>query len=318
MDRTLPAHPSQAALDVAAGYAQQALSPATLRAYRSDWADFTAWCRAAALEPLPAAPQTIAAYLAAMVRVRTRATIQRRLVSIGQAHKLAGQDWRPSHPAIRNTMRGMFRQHGKPPRKAAALGREEVVMLLEGSVEGLAAVRDRAIFLLGFSGALRRAELAAVRREDLTFRADGLRLLIPRSKGDQEGEGAEIGIPRGANPATCPVRAVQRWLEASDCDSGPVFRKIRAEGTIMDEALHPSSIRYILRKRAAEAGLEVGRSERLSPHGLRAGFITEAYKAGARDEEIMGHTRHKDADTMRGYVRRAKLLSESPAKKLGL
>ena len=86
----------------------------------------------------------------------------------------------------------------------------------------------------------------------------------------------------------------------------------------MDEVLHPSSIRYILRKRAAEAGLEVGRSERLSPHGLRAGFVTEAYKAGARDEEIMGHTRHRDADTMRGYIRRAKLISESPVKRLGL
>lgn len=318
MDNTLPAHPAQAALDAAAGYAQQSLSAATLRAYRADWADFEAWCRDTGLEAMPAAPQTVAAYLASMVEARSRATIQRRLVSIGQAHKLAGHDWRPSHPAIRNTMRGMFRRHGKPPRKAAALGREEVVMLLEGSVEGLAAVRDRALFLLGFSGALRRSELAAVRREDLTFRADGLRLLIPRSKGDQEGEGAEVGIPRGANPATCPVRAVQRWLEASDCDAGPVFRKIRAEGTIMDEALHPSSIRYILRKRAAEAGLEVGRSERLSPHGLRAGFVTEAYKAGARDEEIMGHTRHKDADTMRGYVRRARLLIESPARKLGL
>lgn len=318
MDRTLPAHPAQAAFEAAAGYARQALSPATLRAYRADWADFTAWCRDATLEALPAEPQTVAAYLASMAEVRSRATIQRRLVAIGQAHKLAGHDWRASHPAIRNTLRGAFRQHGRPPRKAAALGRDEVVMLVERSVEGLAAVRDRAIFLLGFAGALRRSELAAIRREDLTFRADGLRLLIPRSKGDQEGEGAEIGIPRGANPATCPVRAVQRWLEASDCDAGPVFRMIRAEGTIMDEALHPSSIRLILRKRAAEAGLEVGRNERLSPHGLRVGFVTEAYKAGARDEEIMGHTRHRDADTMRGYVRRAKLISESPVRRLGL
>jgi integrase len=58
--------------------------------------------------------------------------------------------------------------------------------------------------------------------------------------------------------------------------------------------------------------------ERLSPHGLRAGFITEAYRQGARDEEIMDHTRHRDFRTMRGYVRRAKLLSESPVKKLGL
>lgn len=314
----LPAVPAQAAHEAAAEFAQEALSPSTIRAYKADWAHFVQWCETVELVPLPCPPQTIAAYLATMAGSRSRATIQRRLVSIGQAHKLAGHDWRPSHPAIRNTLRGMFRKHGKPPRKAAALGREEVVMLLDGSSDGLAAVRDRAIFLLGFAGALRRSELAAVHREDLTFRPDGVRLLLPRSKGDQEGRGVEIGIPHGSNPATCPVRALQRWLQASDCDAGPVFRMVRVDGTIMDEALHPSSIRYILRKRAMEAGLEVGRHERLSPHGLRAGFVTEAYKAGARDEEIMEHTRHRDADTMRGYIRRAKLISASPATRLGL
>ena len=69
---------------------------------------------------------------------------------------------------------------------------------------------------------------------------------------------------------------------------------------------------------AAAAGLTIGARERLSAHGLRAGFVTEAYKAGARDEQIMAHTRHRDLRTMRGYVRRAKLLAESPSKLLGL
>ena len=82
--------------------------------------------------------------------------------------------------------------------------------------------------------------------------------------------------------------------------------------------LHPDAVRQILRRRAEAAGLSVAGSERLSPHGLRAGFVTEAYKAGARDEDIMAHTRHADLKTMRSYVRRAKLMTESPAKLLGL
>ena len=45
--------------------------------------------------------------------------------------------------------------------------------------------------------------------------------------------------------------------------------------------------------------------EPVTAHGLRAGFVTQAYKAGLRDEEIMGHTRHRDLKTMRRYVRRA-------------
>ncbi|KQP82889.1 hypothetical protein [Methylobacterium sp. Leaf117] len=79
---------------------------------------------------LPAEPQTSAAYIAAQVTTFSRATIERRVVASGQAHKIAGHDWRPSHPIVRATLRGMFRTHGRPQVKAAALGREEVVTLL--------------------------------------------------------------------------------------------------------------------------------------------------------------------------------------------
>ena len=69
---------------------------------------------------------------------------------------------------------------------------------------------------------------------------------------------------------------------------------------------------------AAQAGLRGTLREPVSPHGLRAGFVTEAYRRGVPDEEIMGHTRHRDLATMRSYVRRGKLSSASPAGKLGL
>lgn len=314
----IPVAPALSFFAEAADYASQALSPATLRAYGADWRSFVTWCRLAELPPLPAAPQTVAAYLASMAGTRSRATIERRLVSIGQAHKLAGHDWRAAHPAIRATLRGMFRRHGRPQLKAAALGRDEVVMLLDVCTDGQVGVRDRAMFLLGFAAALRRSELVAVRREHLTFRPDGVRLFLPRSKTDALNEGVELGIAHGANPATCPVLALKRWIDAVDCQSGPLFRMIRANGELSDRPLHPSSVRFILRRRAEQAKLEVGALERLSPHGLRAGFVTEAYKAGARDEEIMDHSRHKDLRTMRGYVRRAKLMGDSPVKRLGL
>jgi hypothetical protein len=45
----------------------------------------------------------------------------------------------------------------------------------------------------------------------------------------------------------------------------------------------------------------------------RVGVITEAHGKGARDEDIMLYTRHRDLHTMRGYVQRAGLVSESPA-----
>ena len=61
------------------------------------------------------------------------------------------------------------------------------------------------------------------------------------------------------------------------------------------------------------AGLTVEGFARLSAHALRVGFITAAYDQGVRDEDIMRHTRHRDVRTMRGYVQRAGLVSDSPA-----
>lgn len=308
-----------AALDAARGYAREALSKATLRAYEADWAHYQAWCRDAGWAPLPAAPAGVAAYLSSMAPTHSRATIRRRLVAIGQRHKLAGETWIPAHPLIRATLRGMGRRHGVPARQAAAIASPEVKRLVATCDAGLAGLRDRALFLLGLAAALRRSELAALGREHLDFRSDGsLRLLLPRAKGDQGGEGHWIGLPRGKGRDTCPVRALEAWLEAADCRYGPVFRKIDRWGNLSEGALHPDAVRQILLHRAARAGLKVSGLERLSPHGLRAGFVTEAYQAGARDEHIMAHTRHRDLKTMRGYVRRARLVQDSPAKLLGL
>ena len=314
--RTLP--PPLPSAAEAAAYAAASLSAATRRAYRADWADWTAWCGQHAQQALPAAPEAIAAYLASMASTHGRSALRRRLSAIGQAHALAGHSWNPGHPAIRHTLRGILRRHGAPARQAAALTTAEIRRLVAGCDRGLAGTRDRALLLLGYAGALRRAELVAIEREHVSFTPEGLRLQIPRSKTDTTGQGAELGIPRGSKAETCPVRALEAWLEASGCRFGPVFRKVNRWGDVEPAALHPDAVRQILRRRAAQAGLTVSGLERLSPHGLRAGFITEAYRQGARDEEIMDRIRHRDLRTMRGYVRRAKLLSESLVKKLGL
>jgi len=304
------------ALSRAEEFARAALSEASLRAYRADWAHFLAWCEAAGRQGLPASAETICDYLASMATTHKRSTIQRRLVTIGQAHRFAGEPWARSHPKIRSTLKGMFRLHGQPATKAAALCLDETVQLV-GACDGFAGLRDRAMFLVAFAGALRRSEVAAMQVRDLGFEKAGLRLFLPKSKTDQEGEGEILGIPNGSNPDTCPVSALKRWLQAAPTD-GAVFRAIRANGEVMDEGLHPDSIGRILQKRAAEAGITAGPRERVSAHGLRAGYITEAYRRGARDEEIMAQSRHSDLRTMHGYIRRAKLLTAEQKVFVGL
>jgi hypothetical protein len=81
-----------------------------------------------------------------------------------------------------------------------------------------------------------------------------MKLLIERSKTDAEGEGAEIAIPRGQSPETCPVAALQ-WLTAAEISAGPLFRKVNRGGTVETARLMPDAVRQILLKRAAKAGL---------------------------------------------------------------
>ncbi|MXP64744.1 integrase [Roseomonas sp. M0104] len=315
--QALLAGPLGPAVAAAAGYAGKALAENTRRAYAADWRAFTAWCAAGDVVPLPAEPVVIAGHLASLAPQLGRAGLKRRLAAIAHAHRQAGQPWQPGHPVIRATLRGILASHAKPVRPAAALTSAEIKQLLNACGSDLAGQRDRALLLLGFAGALRRSELVAVDREHLRFTTEGLTLRIPRSKRDQEGEGATLGIPRGLNPLTCPVRAVEQWLRRARIDYGAVFRRVTAAGT-MEDRLSPQGVWRILRRRAAIAGLTVHASERLSPHGLRAGFITEAYLNGARDEQVMHHARQSDFATTQAYRRRAKITQDSPARLLDL
>ena len=141
---------------------------------------------------------------------------------------------------------------------------------------------------------------------------------IDADSGRHRHEGAEIAIPRGRAEETCPVTALKDWLELAEITAGPLFRKVNRGGAVESARLSADGVRQILLKRAAAAGLKGTLAEPVSPHGLRAGFVTTAYRNGVPDEEIMGHTRHRSLTTMRSYVRRAKLSQASPAGKLGL
>jgi integrase len=168
------------------------------------------------------------------------------------------------------------------------------------------------------TGQIVATELTAHDVAHVTWTDDGLKLLIERSKTDKRGDGAEIAVPRGRSEDTCPVAALQACLEVAEINAGPLFRKVDRGGVVETARLSADAVRQILLKRAAKAGLKGTLAEPVSPHGLRAGFVTTAYRNGVPDEEIMGHTRHRSLTTMRSYVRRAKLSQASPADKLGL
>ena len=314
----MPTPAGQAALAAARALAKQAAAPATLRAYKADWTQFAQWCAAHGFVPVPAAPATVGAYLASLAGSHAPTTIRRRLSALGKMHRFNDLPWNPAHRDIQGPLQGALRSHGRAVRKAAALTLPMLRQLLATCDQTARGRRDRALLLFGFTGALRRSELVALRVEDVAVVAGGLRLRIMRGKTDQTGQGAEIGLPRGRHAETCPLRAFESWQAVACRKAGPLFRRISTAGTIGAAALHPDAVRRILAHRVRMAGLTVDGFDRLSAHALRAGFITEAYDKGVRDEDIMRHTRHRDLRTMRGYVQRAGLVTESPAAKLDL
>ncbi|MBO1360256.1 tyrosine-type recombinase/integrase [Acetobacter sacchari] len=306
---------AQAALEKADSYARSADAPATLRAYRADWEGFAVWCDRYGFLPVPAEPRVVGAYLASLAETHAPASLRRKLSAIGKMHKFNSLPWNPAHRDIQQPLRGILRRHGRPVRQAAPLTMDLLKQLVATCDSSARGRRDRLLLLLGFAGALRRSELVGLDVNDVARTADGLTVTIRRSKTDAEREGAKVGIPRGRHPQTCPVLAFDAWQAVALRNSGPLFRRISVAGRIASDALQPYAVQRILLHRTSLAGIEM---KTLSPHAMRVGFITEAYNRGVRDEDIMKHTRHKDLRTMRGYVRRAGLITDSPAGLVGL
>ena len=180
--------------------------------------------------------------------------------------------------------------------------------------DGLADARDRTLLLFGFAGALRRSELVALDVEDVSEDDAGLRLVLRKSKTDQEAEGAVRGLPYGSHPATCPVRAWRRWLEMSGITTGAAFRSVSRHGHLGATHLSDRALADIVKRRATAAGL-VGD---FAGHSLRAGFATEGYAQGTPELAIMRHGRWRSASVMRGYVEEGSIWNDNAAARLGL
>ena len=300
VSNTLPAA-LEADAEAARDFARESLSPATRRAYRTDIRAFEAWCSERGVQGIPAAPETVASFLAHEAqRGLAVSSISRRAAAIRLFHRAAGHETPTESEVVRSTLRGIRRTLGVPPKQKKPLTSELLLSLLEHIPDSLRGKRDLALLLLGFSGAFRRSTLAMIEVEDLEEVADGFRIQVRRSKTDQEGQGAVVPIVRGRK--ACPVDAVNNWLSSAEITTGPVFRRMGRGGRVFPDALTPFSIGQIVKRYVEAAGLD---PSEFGGHGLRAGFITSAVENGASVFRTMDVSLHRRVETLRGYVRRA-------------
>lgn len=280
----------------ASTYAHAATSANTRTAYRSDIRHFIAWGGV-----LPTTPDVIIRYLETYAQSLHPNTLNRRLTALKHWHTYQHFPDPTAHPVIRKTLAGIARVHGRAQTKAKPLGVAHIAQLTQHGLkkDRLIDWRNNALLLVGFFGAFRRSELVAIQWEQVHFVSEGVEIVIPRSKTDQEGEGVVCALPFG-NPPLCPVLALRQWQQKSNRKTGPVFVKISKGDRLLPRALAPASVSLIL-KNLIEA-CQLPDAKQYSAHSLRRGFATAASKKGASLNAIMHHGRWLSERTVLGYI----------------
>jgi integrase len=291
----------QPTISMVAQYVNASIADNTRRAYQQDLRDFLKWGGV-----VPCTSEMLAAYIAERAGTLSAHTITRRVVGIGRAHVSQGFTDPAKTDLVRTVLRGVRRVKGSAQRQAAPLLKADVLTIMS-QMHGIKGDRDRALILLGFAGALRRSELAALDFADIEFVREGLVIHLRRSKTDQLGEGRKIGVPLGRTSA-CPVKAVEKWLEVSKITSGPVFRAINRGGGVGQSQLSAQSVALILKEYAKAVGLNPAN---ISGHSLRSGLVTSAIQAGVAVHKIQQQTGHRSVEMLARYIRDAGLFDSN-------
>lgn len=287
----------------------------TKRAYRSDWTQFSAWCHQNGLQDLPATPETIVYYITFLGKTLKGSTIKRKMTAISQRHETAHYSSPTKTALVKGVWDGLQRSIGMKEEGKDALWLEDLRQIVQAiPQQRLIGIRNRTLLVMGWAGALRRSEIVSLNKEDISITREGLILHLNRSKTDQKGEGQVVALPYGSNPLTCPVRSLEDWITASGITEGPLFRRIDRHGNLHDR-LTAQSVRLIVKSCCERVGLE---AEKYGAHSLRSGFCSTAAKAGKAEHQIMKQTRHRKADSLQRYIRKANLFDDNAASGIGL
>jgi integrase len=295
------------------------LAASTRQMYAGAWRVWDRWCRGRGINPLPAAPEALAAFLTERAEAGlTFGTLDGYCSGIAHRHHQEGLADPTAHVVVRRVRRGLRRIMGVAPRRQAhpltvsELG--QIVASLDTATS--IGIRDRAIILLGYASAMRPGELSALNAEDILRKPTGILINIRRSKTDLEARGQLVGVARGDNGLTDPIRALDAWLKIRPAGPGALFTRVVYRDHVTTERRGPRAISRTVQERANIAGFE---SIPVTGHSLRAGHATTATVNGAPIERIAAQTRHRDLATLvNHYIRPAEALATTTSRDLGL
>ena len=277
----------------------------TIRAYKSDFKDFSMFCAKNGFSSLPTEPKIISLYVTYLSSGRKISTLKRRIASISVVHRLRGHYIDTKHPIIIENLMGIRRKTGsfQKSKKPILINElKQIIKAIDTTNKNKGRVlRDKAIILTGFSGGFRRSELVSIDYNDLEFVSEGVKIFIKRSKTDQSGEGMIKALPYFDNKEFCPVTFLKKWLDISKISNGLIFN------------ISDKSVALLIKKYASVAGLD---SEKYSGHSLRSGFATVSAEFGADERSIMAMTGHKTTQMVRRYIQEANLFKNNALNKI--
>ena len=275
----------------------------TLRAYQSDFSDFSIFCTKNGFSFMPTQPKIIALYITNLSKSCKFSTLKRRIASISVIHKLKGHYLDTKHPIIMENLLGIKRTLGSRQKAKKPILINDLKLIIKAI--GKDKIRDKALILVGFAGGFRRSELVNIYFQDIDFVPEGVKILIRRSKTDQSGEGSIKAIPYFENQEFCPVIALKDYLNKKFSNSDKRKKEIK----IFE--ISDKSVALIIKRYAEKAGLD---SSKYAGHSLRSGFATTAAEFGAEERNIMAMTGHKTTQMVRRYIQEANLFKNNALK----
>ena len=290
----------------------------TVRAYKSDFTDFSLFCAQNGFKTLPSDPKVISLYLTHLSTKDIKmSTLKRRLVSIGVIHKLKGYYLDTKHPSIIENIMGIKRRKGSIQKSKKPLLINNIKKIInvidQQKIEEIKKFRDRTIILVGFSGGFRRNEIVSLDYDDLDFVTEGLKINLKRSKTDQFGEGAVKALPYFDNTQYCPVKSIEKWIKISKINSGPLFRRFVKGSKLSKYRLTDQTVALLIKEYLKIADID---SKNYSGHSLRSGFATSAAESGVEERNIMAMTGHKSTEMVRRYIKEANLFKNNALNKI--
>lgn len=165
----------------------------------------------------------------------------------------------------------------------------ERVCAIAESDKSIAGYRDSAMIRLMSDCLLRVSEVVAVNCGH--FKQNTLN--VYRSKTDQQGSGVALYVTSDTRSA------ITRYREKAGITRGALFRQIRRGGHIQTGRLSDVSARQIIKKRAADAGVDGF----ISGHSLRVGSAVSLAKAGASVVDLQVAGRWKNSQMPAHYAR---------------